>query len=322
MDLSDSILGSDIHDKTKLVKGCPCYREFGEPVCLNNDDVLPINAISVDPSFFQTASSNKDLQELKSDNEGMCYLLIFLDRKEGYCYCVSQNKRLSIDGKDVRVSDIDSALHFVTNTEKMSDGLLCSECLYKYLRTLGDASEGYFTDSEREEVLAQYIKEVGYKMASELSGAVIADPSSISNEQKQPIIDHIQKVGKTRSRWASVLMSLKRKGANRKVLDLIDHYRTLHRLEAIFLNQVLNLDQPSEHETPSSLLRYMLGTAEKLVSITGIIRSQTKKLIENKTINGELQEILLQNAEKRQRTEEKFRGLASVLSEISNRTTS
>ena len=91
---------------TRLVKGCPCYRQFGdEKVCLNNDDVFPINAISVDPSFFEQISCIDDLAEYKSDRESMCYLLIYLDRQGGFCYCVSQGQRISINQKDVKTTD-------------------------------------------------------------------------------------------------------------------------------------------------------------------------------------------------------------------------
>ena len=59
-----------IDDSSQLVKGCPCYREFGdEKVCLNNDSILPINAISVDPSFFNQLDSKAMLDEYKSDNK-------------------------------------------------------------------------------------------------------------------------------------------------------------------------------------------------------------------------------------------------------------
>ncbi|MGQ4912028.1 MAG: hypothetical protein ACP6KW_07640 [Candidatus Thorarchaeota archaeon] len=322
MDLGESILGLNSQTQERLVRGCPCYREFGEPVCLNDDDVMPVSAISVDTSFFDHVRSHLDLEETKSDSEGMCYLLIFLDRTDGYCYCVSQNRPLMIDGKHVTASDIDGALQFVTNTEKSSDGLLCSECLYKYLRTLGEASEGYLTNSEREAIIGQYIKEVGYRMASELSGTTVEDPLNVTESQKNPIRKRIQEVSKSRSRWASVLLRLKRGGTNGEVIDLIDNYRSLHRLEAVFLHQVLQLDEDTEHNNPSTNLRFMQGTSRKLLSLTQAIRRQTETLVNEHKVDGELKTLLLRSAEKRREMEPRFNNLASVLSEIGARTTS
>jgi hypothetical protein len=312
-----TIVNGDSQEKVRFVRGCPCFREFGdERVCLNNDDVLPVNAISVDTSFFDDVASHRQLEEMKSENESMCYLLIFLDRNQGGCYCVSQNRRIRIDGMDIKVTDIDSALQFVTNTEKSSDGLMCSECLYRYLRTLGEASKGYLTDSERENIVRQYILEVGYKMASELSGVRIPDPSNVTEDQQADISEYITRISKSGSKWASVILSLRRSGADRALLDLIESYRSLHRLEAVFLFQVLGLSEPSEYDDAWTMLRVMLAISDRVHSLSSHIIEETARLESKGTVNGQLSKILLQSSEKRGRTEAKFGEIASVLKEI------
>jgi len=188
---------------TRLVKGCPCYREFGdEKVCLNNDDVFPINAISLDPSFFEQIMSVEELAEYKSDKESMCYLLIYLDRENDYCYCISQGQKINIQKKDVKASEIESALQFVTTTAKNRDGVICSDCLYKYLRTLGQASEGFLTDSEREEIIALYVKKVSSRMAAELTG--YSEDSLSDDNYEQHIQQYINRLNQTRTQWASL----------------------------------------------------------------------------------------------------------------------
>ncbi len=320
MEFDQAVLKGNQDEPVTLVKGCPCFRQFGdEKVCLNNDDVLPVNAISVDAAFFESVTSSEELEETKSENESMCYLLIFLDREKNHCYCVSQYQKIRIDSKDITVSDIDSALSFVTNTEKMSDGLMCSECLYKYLRTLGDASQGYFTSSEREEVVSQYIREIGYKMSSELSGVRIPDPSSVDDSQRHALSKYIQRVGKSRSKWASVILRLRRSGADRALLDLIEAYRSLHRLEAVFLYQVLGLENPSEYDDAETMIRVMIGIADRMISLSEHIVEETNRLMAKGVVNGSLSEILLESSERRKKTEERFRELASVLKEITSR---
>lgn len=297
------------------MKGCPCYRQFGnEKVCLNNDDVFPINAISVDPSFFEQISCTDDLAEYKSDKESMCYLLTYLDREGGYCYCVSQGKRININKKDVKVSEIDSALQFVTTTEKNRDGVICSDCLYKYLRTLGEASEGFLTDSERVEIVASYVKDISTRMAAELSGY---SENSFSDENyEQHVQLYIQKLNQTRSQWASLTMKLKEKNGDKILTELVDHYRALHRLEVVFLFQVLSLDENKEESDPLETLRFMIGVSEKVIVLSDLIREKTHDLLERKVMNKDLQDSFRKHSEKRKETEYKFSNLVKVLSEI------
>jgi hypothetical protein len=299
-----------------VIKGCPCYRQFGdEKVCLNNDDVFPINAISVDPSFFEQIEAIEELEEYKSDKESMCYLLIFLDRKGGICYCVSQGEKIIINNKDVKASEIDSALQFVTTTDKNTDGVVCSDCLYRYLRTLGEASEGFLTDSEREELVASYVRDVSIKMAAELSGY---SANSFSDEKyAQHVRMYIKKLNQTRSQWNSLTMKLREKNGDVVLTELVDHYKALYRLEAIFLFQVLSLDESLEEIDSLDTLRFMVGVSEKVIQLSDMIREKTLDLLDRKVMSEELQDSLRKHSEKRKETEYKFSNLVKVLSEIS-----
>jgi hypothetical protein len=298
------------------VKGCPCYRQFGdEKVCLNNDDVIPINAISVDPSFFEQISSIEELADYKSDKQSMCYLLMFLDRKGGYCYCISQGQKIVINKKDVKTAEIDSALQFVTTTDRKSDGIVCSDCLYRYLRTLGEASEGFLTDSEREELISSYVRDVSTRMAAELSGY---SANGVSDEQyEQHVRLYIKKLNQTRAQWATLTLKLKEGNGDKVLKELVDHYRALYRLEAIFLFQVLSLDDTSEEEDSLGTLRFMVGVSEKVIQLSDMIREKTHDLLERKAMSEEIQKSLRKHAEKRKETEYKFSNLVKVLSEIS-----
>lgn len=301
----------------RLVKGCPCYREFGEErVCLNNDDVFPINAISVDPSFFEQINSLDELKEYKSDKESMCYLLIYLDREGGYCYCVSQGQRISINEKDIKTLEIDSALQFVTSTEKSRDGVICSDCLYKYLRTLGEASEGFLTDSERHTVISSYVKEVSSRLAADLSGFA---GDMTADEYKIHVEQYLKKLNKTRSQWAALTMKIKDTGSDQTLIKLVDHYRSLYRLEAIFLTQVLALEENPD-EDPLTTLQFIVGISEKVIGLSDQIRECTFEILGRKAMSQDIQDSLRKHSEKRQRTEYKFSNLVKVLSEIDAQT--
>ncbi|MHA3963716.1 MAG: hypothetical protein AM325_009265 [Candidatus Thorarchaeota archaeon SMTZ1-45] len=302
-----------------LVRGCPCYREFGEEkVCLNSDSVFPINAISVDPSFFVKLVSKDQLGAFQSNNKNMCYLLMLLDRNEGFCYCVSQNQRISINKKDVKVSEIDSALQFVTSTEKSRDGVLCSDCLYRYLRTLGESSVDFLTDSEREEIIATYVRELATNLAVQLSNYETSEGVSDFNDH---LWKYLREINRSRSHWASMILNLKKTEAEDELVELIEAYSTLARLESVFIFQVLSLDDPDNETDPLSSLRFMVGTSEKVISVSNSIRELTNRLMELNALPDKIQEMLSKHSEARKATEYKFSNLVSALHKIDARTT-
>ncbi|MFW9787647.1 MAG: hypothetical protein ACFFE2_03275 [Candidatus Thorarchaeota archaeon] len=316
----DPQLPSDASDHpTNLVKGCPCYREFGdEKVCLNNDTVFPINAISVDPGFFHQLDSRDSLLEFRSDNISMCYLLMFLDRAEGFCYCVSQNQRIRINDNDIKTTEIDDALKFVTTSEKSRDGVLCSDCLYRYLRTLGESSGGFLTDDEREEIIATYVRELATNIAVQLS---MYDGNNKQINFNEHLWSYLREINRSRSHWAAMILNLKKSGAENELIELIDAYRTLARLESVFLFQVLSLEDPSEETDPLGVLQFMVGVSEKVISVNNSIREMTNNLIERNALPSNIHEMLMQHSETRKTTEYKFSNLVSALHNIDTHTT-
>jgi hypothetical protein len=311
--LSDSEDGPD-----HLVRGCPCYKEFGdEKVCLNDDSVFPINAISVDPSFFSQLNSRSLLEEFKSDNKTMCYLLMFLDREEGFCYCVSQNQQIRINEKTVKVSEIDRALQFVTSSEKSRDGVFCSDCLYRYLRTLGESSEGFLTDDERQEIIARYVRELASNMAMQLSGYEGSGEPSGFNDH---LWKYLREINRSRSHWASMILNLKKAKADNDLIDLMDSYRTLARLESVFLFQVLSIDDEDEETDPLSILQFMVRVSEKVITVNNSIRERTINLMERDALPDNIREMLSHHSEARKTTEYRFSNLVSALHNIDSNT--
>jgi hypothetical protein len=303
---------------TNIVRGCPCYREFGEEkVCLNNDSVYPIRAISVDPSFFNSLQSKDNLAEFQSGNDTMCYLITFLDRKEGYCYCVSQNKRIRINNTDVKASEIDSALQFVTSSEKQSNGVLCSDCLYRYLRTMGESSEGFLTEDERTEIIDSYVRNLANTMAIQLSSY---DDSNGPVSLKEHLPSYINELNRSRSHWISMIRNLRSTKADSDLIRLIESYSTLSRLESVFLFQVQALEDDREETHPLDALHFMVNVSERVMSTNDEIRERTNDLMNRNAIPAHIQEMLSQHSQKRKETEYRFSNLVSVLHEIDSST--
>lgn len=301
----------------RLVKGCPCYKEFGdEKVCLNNDDVRPINCLSLDPTFFTQMDSRDRLSEFKSSNESMCYLLVGLDNEDGRVYCVSQDEKLSINSRDVRASDIEDALQFVSTKEMSTDGVVCSSCLYKYLITLSSAFSDMLTDSERSDVIRAYVRQTALRIAMGLESA----PEEEELKDEQTFRTHIKKridqLMKQRAEMASVIDGLKQGGGNEEVVNLCEYYRALTRLQVVFLYQVLTLGEANEEHIALGLLKFMVEVADRVVETSNMVRQKSHELKEAGVIPESVQLVLQKHDVARKRIEQRFLNLARVLSQV------
>jgi hypothetical protein len=315
---STSVAGP-LSGNIRLVKGCPCFKEFGsEKVCLNNDEIIPIVSIAVDPMFLGDATTLEDLANLKSDKESMCYLLIFLDGEGEKTHCISQGQKIRINGQDVKASDILAALQFVTTSEQASDGVVCSSCLYKYLVTLGDTFDDIMTDAERSELVSTYVRDITAQMARELIGSEeITDPEVID----ELVNSRISQLLTMRITWASILHDLKAEGEdNKKLIELISRYRQLARFETIFLFQVSTLRESDDKQVSLGLLRFMIDVAERINRVIAIIRDSSHSLSDTSAVPDHIQVLLEEQVENRNRTEKWFTNLVKLLNTIEIRT--
>ena len=311
------LVSGDNKGVIRLVKGCPCYKEFGsgeETVCLNNDDVLPINPISLDPTFFSHSSSIDDLKEFKSDKEDMCYLLIYLDKENGKAFCVSQGQKLSINNQDVKDTDIEEALHFVTYTELSSNGALCSECLYKYLVSCTDV--GIIPEEERYAILASYVKRIAIQMAMRLSDAKPSISPDKVEVPEETVHKRIKELIEDRTYWISQISDLKDKDEDTKLVQLYEYYKQLARLESVFLYQVLTIAESTNVSVSLGIIKFMVEIAERFINTSDSIRETTYILEDNCVLMGKHIRVILPYSERRKRTERRFHNLIRVLSQV------
>jgi hypothetical protein len=300
-----------------LVKGCPCYKEFGsgeETICLNNDDVLPINPISVDPTFFTQMGSIEELKAFKSDKEEMCYLLIYLDKENGRAFCVSQGQKLRINDQDVRDTDIEEALQFVTYTELSSNGALCSECLYKYLVSCTDV--GIIPEEERNAILASYVKRIAIQMAMRLSDVKPSTSIDKFEVHEEIVHNRIKELIEDRTYWISHISELKEKGEDTKLVELYEYYKQLTRLESVFLYQVLTIAESSDVSVSLGIIKFMVEVAERFINTSDNIRETTYELEDNGKLMSKHIMVILPYSERRKRTERRFHNLIRVLSQV------
>jgi len=318
MKLGTPIVGEPTATSQKLVKGCPCYKEFGvEKVCLNNDDVLPVNSISIDPGFFGQAESIQELIPFRSDKPEMCYLLIYLDDSTGNTFCVSQGQEIRINRKVVAANEIKAALHFVIASEQSSDGIVCSSCLYKYLMTLGETFEDLLSEGERAEIISGYVKNVTTEMAIYLSGA---SRMGTDTENLEIINSRISELVRLRSECAALSQALSETTHPIDSVNLVESYRLLFRLEAVFLFQVITLRESADQNISIGLIRFMVELAERVMHLIDEIRDSTINLRNAESIPQELEDFLSKHSEIRKSTETRFTDLIRLLAQIETRT--
>lgn len=299
-----------------LVKGCPCYKEFddGEKVCLNNDDVVEIKPISIAKSFFSNIESFEDLQNLKTEKENVCYLLVYLDDEKDKAYCVSKGEKLVINGNDVHADDLRDALQFVNLGGESTDGEICSTCMYKYLITLSDVFEGVISEEERTEIIANYISEIADRMAQDMTGAESEEAESVN--QKRRIQKRIVQLMEQRADWEEMIREMKSQGADTKQVQLVDNYRQLNRLETTFLSQVQTMMETDNNFIALNALRMMIAVAEKATKTCNRIRDLTNDLEDSSQMPDELNHILKSHAERRRKIEHRFDRVGLILSEM------
>jgi hypothetical protein len=184
---------------------------------------------------------------------------------------------------------------------------------------LGESSEGFLTDEERSDIIVSYVREIANAMAMQLSGYEDLDESTRS-DFKDHLSDYIRELNRSRSHWTTMIRNLKTTDTDCNLIQLIDSYATLYRLESIFLFQVQSLDDESEESDPLDTLQFMVNVSEKVMSLNDEIREKTNDLMEKDALPENIQELFSRHSRKRKETEYQFSNLVSVLSEIDSHT--
>ncbi|MFX1264424.1 MAG: hypothetical protein ACFFH0_03545, partial [Promethearchaeota archaeon] len=92
----------------RLIRGCPCYKVFGdEKLCVNDDKVLEIEAIEIDPQLFSFHTNKESMKQEQAVDENVCYTSVFVNYPDNRVFCISQGWILRIHGRDVPGDDLE-----------------------------------------------------------------------------------------------------------------------------------------------------------------------------------------------------------------------
>ncbi len=309
----------------RVVRGCPCYKVFGnERLCVNDDDVLEIEVIEVDPSLFAFNPDKESMEKERAQEGNICYAAIYVNNPDNKVYCISQGWALRIHGKDVPGNDLEDALQFLSTKDLTDSAEICSECLYKFILTLGDTFSDLMTRKEKTDEVKKYVDKFSL---------MIAVKHSQMDEMMKPIgtedeidegIDHfaflrsylVQLLEQQQS-WHDLCDELKRTESEPWLSDLVANREKLARLEFQFYSQTLQLRDIEDFHLMIKMLQFVLKTSSEILKVNQEIHDVIRSKEFTKAANSDNRlDILSAYGTKSRTVEHNFGNILQILSKL------
>jgi hypothetical protein len=268
----------------KLVRGCPVYKVFGdERLCVNDDRVLEIDAIEIDPSIFSFHFDKDSMEEERASDGNVCYASIYINYPDNKVYCISQGWVLRIHGQDVPGNDLEDAMQFLSTKEITSSAELCSDCLYKFILTLGDTFSDLLTEKEKTDEVKKYVDKFSLMIALKHSQTdQMMEPIGTEDDIEEGI-DHFQflrnylvQLLDQQSYWTKLGNDLEEEQSEGWVKNLVTMRVKLSRLEFQFYSQTLQLRDINEFNMLIKMLQYVLMSSDEILVLNDLIHSEIR----------------------------------------------
>lgn len=268
----------------KLVRGCPVYKVFGdERLCVNDDRVLEIDAIEIDPSIFSYHFDKDSMAEERASDGNVCYASIYINYPDNKVYCISQGWVLRIHGKDVPGDDLEDAMQFLSTKEISSSAEICSECLYKFILTLGDTFADTLTEREKTEEVKRYVDKFSLMIAVKHSETDTMMKPIGTEDDIENGVDHFEflrnylvQLLDQQNYWTSLGNELEKEDTPDWVRNLVAMRERLARLEFQFYSQTLQLRDINEFNMLIKMLHYILRTSDEIIDLNERIHSEIR----------------------------------------------
>ena len=307
----------------KVIRGCPCFKTFGDEIlCVNDDNILEMDVIQTDPTLFIFGQNREDMEKEKATDDHICYLTVYLNYPDNGVYCISQGWRLRIHNRDVAASDLEDALQFLSTKELTQSAEICSECLFKFLITLSDTFADQMSLREKTEEVKRYVDKFSLMIAvkhSEMDRMMepIGTEDDIENG-----VDHfaflrayLVQLLEQQSHYSKLKLKLLKEGVEEWLLHIVELREKLARYEFQFYSQTLNLRDIQEFRLLIRMLQYILRTANDIIDINEEIHDciRSKRF---KEISDERFEHLNDYGEKSRTVEHNFGNILQILSRL------
>jgi len=258
----------------KIVRGCPCYKVFGdEKLCVNDDRVLEIDAIELDPALFAFHRNKESMKEEQAAEDNVCYTSIYVNYPDNRVYCISQGWILRIHGRDVLGDDLEDALQFLSTKDLTASAEICSECLYKFLLTLSDQFADTMTRKEKTDEVKRYVDKFSLMIAVKHSQMDSMMKPIGSEDDIEEGVDHfaflreyLVQLLDQQAYWTDLSETLTGESAE-WLRGVIEKRILLARLEYQFYSQTLQLRDINDFNMLIRNLQYILKTSNQILEI-------------------------------------------------------
>jgi hypothetical protein len=309
----------------RVVRGCPCFKVFDdETLCVNDDNVLEVDAIEVDPSIFALYPDQESMVREQAHDGNTCYASIYVNCPDNRVYCISQGWALRIHGKDVPGNDLEDALQFLSTKDLTSSAEICSECLYKFLLTLADSFADLMTKKEKTDEVKRYVDKFSLMIAVKHSHIDDMMQPIGSQEDIDDDVDHFTFLRRylvqlldQQHEWNRIIEDFKSTATKEWIVDLATKREQLARLEFQFYSQTLQLRDISDFHLIIKMLKYILKSSSEILILNEQIHTKIKssEFIELAKKDARLAH-LSSYAEKSRTVEHNFGNILQILSRI------
>ncbi len=326
MEDSDLTLGQQEfgQGEIRLIRGCPCYKVFGdEKLCVNDDKVLEIEAIEIDPQLFSFHSTRESMKQEQAAEDNVCYTSVFVNHPDNRVFCISQGWTLRIHGRDVPGDDLEDALQFLSTKDLSSSTEICSECLYKFLLTLSDKFADTMTKKEKTEEVKRYVDKFSLMIAVKLSETDEMMEAIGTEDDIEEGIDHfaflrtylVQLLDQQQA-WSGLRAEFSEKDEE-WLREIVGMRERLARLEYQFYSQTLQIRDINDFNMIIKMLQYILKTSDDILHLNENIHEKIRsKNFRDRAAADTRLNRLARYAEKSRTVEHNFGNILQILSRL------
>ncbi|MFX0053775.1 MAG: hypothetical protein ACFFAX_13140 [Promethearchaeota archaeon] len=308
----------------KLVRGCPCYKVFGdEKLCVNDDKVLEVEAIEIDPMLFSYHKTRESMKAEEAMDDNVCYTAIFVNHPDNRVFCISQGWVLRIHGRNVPGDDLEDALQFLSTKDLSASAEICSECLYKFLLTLSDKFADTMSKKEKTDEVKRYVDKFSLMIAVKASQTdKMMEPIGTEDDIEEGV-DHFEFLRKylvqlleQQQSWTELLSEFSDE-TDIWLRNIVEMRVRLARLEYQFYSQTLQIRDINDFNMLIKMLQFILKTSSDILNLNDEIHSEirSKKFCKEAESDSRL-DILASYGDKSRTVEHNFGNILQILSKL------